>query len=322
MPTYRLITSFLFSTIGQLTVPFFFLISGYFFFLRMDFNAITYIRKMRSRLHTLLIPYLFWNWGWMIFYLVASRLPLLSKNPETVIDYSLLDFLKGIWVYGYPNDNVSPFDLPLWFLRNLILIASCSPLVYWLIKYTRLYGVLFLGLVWYGRFYLFGTDLWWRYMMNTVFFFSLGAYFSIHGMNMLSEIRRLRVISFILYPLIALLSFMTYDVSYNMVYIEPLRRLVGLLFFFNLIAWLFERRKIRLRPFLVSVSFFLYASHIFVESLGRELMNRVFLPKTDIEATVIFFILPSVATVFILTLYYLLRRLMPRLTAIITGGRI
>lgn len=48
--------------ISRAAVPIFFLISGYYFFYNTDsFNYKIYIKKLRKRVNTILIPYLIWN---------------------------------------------------------------------------------------------------------------------------------------------------------------------------------------------------------------------------------------------------------------------
>jgi fucose 4-O-acetylase-like acetyltransferase len=42
-------------------VPVFFFISGFLFFYSVDFNTDVYKRKIKSRVKTLLIPYIIWN---------------------------------------------------------------------------------------------------------------------------------------------------------------------------------------------------------------------------------------------------------------------
>lgn len=49
------------NVIGRLSVPMFFLISGFLFFREGTLTHIGYTAKLYSRLHTLLIPYLLWN---------------------------------------------------------------------------------------------------------------------------------------------------------------------------------------------------------------------------------------------------------------------
>ena len=47
--------------LGGQSVPVYFFISGYVFFLGVEWTRATYARKLKNRLHTLLIPYVLWN---------------------------------------------------------------------------------------------------------------------------------------------------------------------------------------------------------------------------------------------------------------------
>jgi fucose 4-O-acetylase-like acetyltransferase len=62
LPIFHYCSSFFSQVFGRISVPLFFFMSGFLFFLNVDkFNGYSYAKKLKSRAKTLLIPYLFWN---------------------------------------------------------------------------------------------------------------------------------------------------------------------------------------------------------------------------------------------------------------------
>lgn len=102
--------------IGRITVPLFFIISGYLFFQKFDGSLEAYKSKLKKRCSSLIVPYLLWNLLAFLFYLGGG----LAEGS---------DFLSSFWVVDYHSGH-SPADGPLWFLRTLILLLPLTPLMY------------------------------------------------------------------------------------------------------------------------------------------------------------------------------------------------
>ena len=160
--------------LGETGVPAFFFISGYLFFLSRK----SYAEKLKTRLHTLLLPYLLWNMLLLALYLAAYAL----GHPQDIYgrnmaDYGFTDYLRLFWDRGHFDlGNFVPLLCPLWYIRNLLIMAILSPLLYPVIKRA---GIPFLTAI----------GIWWlltyhnAFVQQTLLFFGLGAYFSIHGIN-------------------------------------------------------------------------------------------------------------------------------------------
>lgn len=114
-------------------VPLFFFISGYLFFKSSDtFTPGIYVRKLRRRVRTLLVPYLIWcTVCAFIMYLKCrfqdfpGRDIFLSGNRIDVVN-----FIKGYW--SISEGNGLPFAGAFWFIRNLMVFVVLSP-VAWVI---------------------------------------------------------------------------------------------------------------------------------------------------------------------------------------------
>ena len=181
--SYNIVATF-FSAhgIARLAVPAFFLISGYFFFYHLkEWNKTVYAEKIRKRVSTLLIPYLLWN-GIPILGIILVRL-LIGMNSGDSLN-SIKEFGDSIgWFRAFWDGGTAgghPFDVPLWYVRDLMVCCVSSPIIYILAKRLGLFYVLLVG-------FLFLTDTWIDiagFSSRAWFFFSLGAYLSINNVNM------------------------------------------------------------------------------------------------------------------------------------------
>lgn len=118
--------SYFFSdSLTRFAVPMFFMISGITFF--KDYNNKKYLTKIKSRLSTLVIPYLLWNTIWMLWEIFTSYsfLARFSTSSEPY-QLTLVNILKGIFFYGCNN--------PFWFVFDLIVFSFASPIVFLIIK--------------------------------------------------------------------------------------------------------------------------------------------------------------------------------------------
>ena len=181
IPIYHTTSFFISRILASVAVPLFFFISGYLFFFRTAFSVDVYKKKLKSRIKTLLIPYLFWNFvvlvgHWIVT--VLSPVQLTSGAYKQVSDYTVCDYLISFW-----NINGMPVNGALWFIRDLMVMLAFSPLVYWCLRYFRWYILVVLGCIW-----LVGGTLEIP-RMDAVFFFFVGAWFSITGRNFVADFK-------------------------------------------------------------------------------------------------------------------------------------
>lgn len=110
--------------IVRVAVPTFFLLSGYLFF--RSFSIADLIRKLRSRVRSILIPYIVWCTLYYLYYVILSNVPFVRNyvSIETV-NLSLMDWLSALWPKAYYT---------LWFLQNLLIFIAITPVFYILLK--------------------------------------------------------------------------------------------------------------------------------------------------------------------------------------------
>ncbi len=319
---------------GQ-SVPIYFFISGFVFFLGGELTGDKYLQKLKNRVKTLLIPYLIWN-------IVAVLKPLFLRLPcfsaffpnihDSQLDFSLSAILETFWdnskgIFSNSSaaneivvNNIYPADLPLWFLRDLMIVVLCTPLLYWILKHTYYYFVLLLGVLWFTLAYWDLGHI--NQLLTAFFFFSWGAYMSVNAKDMMHEFSRFFKASMLLYPLLALLFVLSVhcfpDLSAT---IKRLNVFVGLFFAYNASSWLLTRRICKVTPFLSSSGFFIYVAHFMLCSDIVKLLFFVFRPTTDWGMLSIFLLAVITTVTVLLFMFYSLKRYAPGLLKVIAGRK-
>lgn len=319
---------------GQ-SVPIYFFISGFVFFLGVELTGKKYLQKLKNRVKTLLIPYLIWNIA-VVLKLLVLRLPCFSalfpNINEDRLDFSLSAILETFWdnskgIFSASStaneivaNNIYPADLPLWFVRDLMIVVLCTPLLYWILKHTYYYFVLLLGVLWFTLAYWDLGHI--NQLVTAFFFFSWGAYMSVNAKDMMYEFNRFFKASMLLYPLLALLFILS--VHYFPDFSGTIKRLnvfVGLFFAYNVSSWLLKRRICKVSPFLASSGFFIYVAHFMICSDLVKLFFFIFRPTTDLGMLSIFVLTVITTVAVLLLIFYLLKRYTPGLLKVIAGRK-
>ncbi len=155
--------SYFFSrSVTQFAVPMFFILSGITFY--KDYNNKKYFSKIKSRVFTLVCPYLIWNTIWMLWEIFKSYVAGSFGNGEQY-PLNFVSVVKGIFFY---NCNV-----PFWFVFDLIVFSFAAPLIFFIIKnkYVGIGSVVLLSVL-----SLFGV-----YLPESVFFYPMAIVFYLIG---------------------------------------------------------------------------------------------------------------------------------------------
>ena len=126
--------------ITEACVPLFFILSGFLYFRNVpkDPDVNFFWGKTRSRVFSLLIPYLIANGIAFVCYWLAHRFA-----PEMISGFFGDDWNKPLFIFW-----TGPINMSLWFIRDLIIACLVAPLIWILVRYTRIWGVLALAAVW------------------------------------------------------------------------------------------------------------------------------------------------------------------------------
>ena len=301
----------------RLAVPCFFFISGYLFFNGLHgWSWTEWGRKLKNRVRTLLVPYLLWNviallayWAWNHFH--AGPVSLYQQ----FLDAGGVRMFWSVTGSLPVGSQAFPIDGPLWFIRDLMLYVLATPLIYLFVRHTGRIGVMGLGL-------LFLVVR--RVIPEGLLFFVFGAYMQLSGRNVLETAWPFRCRLLILATLFLGATCYLNDVSEYWCRISKFFFLVGGIgAAFCLAAWNWESRTRLSVPFLASSSFFIFAAHeiLILQNVARPLVDSVIPTHTAWGNIIAFFLVPALAVAICLGLLFVMQKLLPRTTRVLTGSR-
>lgn len=157
---------------------------------------------------------------------------------------------------------------------------------------------------------------------TAMFYFSFGAYFSIHKKDFVATMRPLLPLSLLAYLLLVSVRFIPGCMnSWYIEYVHHLSIILGMLCMIAITSYLLCMGKIKSHHFLTNSSFFIYAFHSMPLVLIIKLLFKAIQPQSDFTICMLYFLCPAITIVIGLGLYKSLVILFPKFTAIITGGR-
>ena len=199
--SYEFLKLLVSQTLVKVAMPVFFIMSGYLFFANVDkWDVATYKKKILRRVKTLLIPYLIWN------LLMAVKLKTFSMsmlwsywNPAgTQIDW-----------FGHEQLMTAPANMPLWFLRDLMVVSLLTPIIYILVRRLGYWLMALLTVLYLSGSCAFIPGL----SAYAVYFFTLGAFLSIQRMDLIDTLKRFEWPAYGLSVIFAISMLLTYHAS-------------------------------------------------------------------------------------------------------------
>ena len=304
--------------ICRLAVPCFFLISGYLFYNNLqDWSWDEWRRKMKSRARTLLLPYMLWN---IIALLVFWAYDNLHGSP--VGFFQQFQNYGGIRVFwgtngGVPvGSSVAPIDGPLWFIRDLIYFVLLSPLIYQFIKWTKLYGILAICI-------LFLTVR--RVVPEGMVFFMIGAYLQLSKKNIVQIVWPKRWwLSILAVLFLSATCLLENQSDYWGRFVKCFFIICGIAASFCFASWSSGKEKVRLNRSLLLGSFFIFAAHdiLILRKVACPLV-KIMIPTDALWGNIIaLFLTPALTVVICLGILFLLQKILPRTADVLTGNRI
>lgn len=309
------------SIIAKIPTRAFFFISGFLFFYNVsEWNLERYKTKIKNRFSTLLIPYLFWN-AFVTLILVAVHYLQLIPDLIAWDNPDFFSFKNISGMFWNLNGGGFPRLFPFWYIRDLMVVVVFSPIIWQMVKYLRLPGILIAAFIWVSD--IFGFNIAGIVGISTVsfFFFMLGAYFSINKISIISFTNKFFYSSIVLYPLFVFADLITRDMSFN-IYIHNMGIIVGIILMFNIVSAGINSGKLRNSLILASSSFFIFAAHEPFLTFTRKVMIYFLNPDTELLCFITYFF-PAIITLGVmLSLFLFMRRYMPGFLGVITGGRL
>ena len=283
-------------------VPLFLVFSGYLFFGTSNtFTRTDYIRKIKKRGRTLLIPYMIWNFFtivvfWCIHHFTPS---LINPDFENIAIFSPQRLLNCFW----KGSGGLPIAYQFWFIRDLMIIMLLSPIVYGLVRKTPI-GIIILTFVYFLSSHF-----------TVLYFFSLGAYFALQNIDFVSQVRKILKYA----AIIATITFIIRVVNDSIIVVEKIYILSSMVSAIALTDKYID--KIILPKYVTDSSFFLFCYHnlpiLFLIKIGSGILSG----RSEVLWIVDFFLNPLIVIILGILLYKVLSKSMPRFLSIITGGR-
>lgn len=333
IPLFKVFNGLIDGLLLDQSVPIYFFISGFVFFINIEMNAETYKRKLRNRFKSLFIPYLIWN-SLAIVKLLVFALPFLSflfvdqrtfselDLSPSALAYSFWDTSKGPLPWPSGTGEMYPIDTPLWFVRDLMIVVLATPLINLVIKKIHSYAVIILGAAWFSTaFFPLGHH---SQLLTAFFFFSWGAYMSICRKDIFIEFGKYRKAATIIYILLSVAYAMAYcNQPEAMPVLKRINQCAGLIFAYNSAAWLLQHNVCRVSRFLASASFFIYVSHAIIIHEVYMILQGLAAPFTiyQWQTALIHIATTPVSVCLLLAVFYLMRRFTPRLLKVVAGRK-
>lgn len=199
----------------------------------------------------MLVPYLFWNAVIFCWFLIAQFFLSfnISLDAESVSSYGLVDCLN---IFGDYKDGM-PACYQFWFIRDLMVVILFSPLVYVLVKYLRMIGLVLLGILWIFDIWIDITG----FGVVAFFFFSFGAWYGINRRNFVTDFSRYRLpFTFIYLFFVAASTFVWIKGLTGLWVLHRFGVLFGLVAVVSRVSWGIGGNRLRVNPFLSGSSSF------------------------------------------------------------------
>lgn len=308
-PIYTFIDQGFMPYLTTLAIPGFFILSGYLFF--TGFNAWDWSRyrtKIGSRLHTLLIPFFLWN---LMKYasLVLIEFPHLGSNTYFHV-FREYGSLRMFWDGN--AELSSPILLSTWFLRDLFILCTLSPIFYFVIK--KSHGWIILCLI-----MLTSWNFWPTHNIcnaTNVLSFACGATISIFHRDLLQTIEEHQHSLYII-AVVSLFSLFIFETNFaHIIYM-----LAGNGCLISILLHL-HKHKLDIPQHLCRSSMTIYLGHTFLTlSLTTHIIDKLLPFPGDTFSTIRYFLIITATILFLILFDHIIRKYTPRLSRLLLGNR-
>ena len=283
-------------TLVKVAVPVFFIISGYLFFRSLEqWSWKVWRHKLVRRCVTLLLPYLLWN--------LLMVLKLHEFNWHFFWDYNLQAGMQIDWV-GKEQWLTAPANMPLWFLRDLIMMSLISPLVWLAVRRLGVWLIAFLTLLYLSGVCAFVPGL----SAYAIYFFTMGAFMSFRQKDLVATMLQGEIPAYAASMILGLAMLLTYHMPvFSSIMLAF--RITGAISVFCLVTRILSHTSRRLPQEVCSSSYFVYLVHyVFFLSFIDEAFFSLF-GSSELSLSVHYLLCPLLKVAFYVAIYILYRRL-------------
>lgn len=283
------------SLLTEIAVPYFFIISGFFFFRISYYEKKNYFKMLEKKAKTLLIPFIFWN--------IVGGVILCLYNRTQVGD-SIVDCVQQLFMSNWYG--------PLWYVRDLMTLMLLVPLYGWIFLCNKswLYLIIVLLLFYYWM----PSDGNWISTESVLFFFLGGIlqkYVKIVEMQMPYKMIMGCTILWVLYSF----GFIPIENTY----LHKINTILGLVIFWQLVNLLTAKQGEKLLT-LSSYSFLIYVMHLYLIKVMKQGLGALFF-ENDMMALLSYILLPLITMFIIIVIGRLWVKTSLVTYNLVTGGR-
>lgn len=320
------VNRFMYGFVREYGVPIYFFISGFVFFYNLQsFDRSIYISKLKKRVKTLVVPYFIWNTIALIVR-ICYRPILICLFPSMAynINWSVTNILNCYWCYNnllisdVPMHSDFPINTSLWFLRSLFAVVICSPILYKIIKKKELgvIAVVLMGIIWILLRQRYFVDIFYQ-LSESMFFFSWGAYMSIHKKDLSVSFKPLFALSIFVYLVFGTLSCL-YETDSQIV--DSIIKCIGItsavVLSYNLADSVNCKKY---SETLLECGFFIYVSHMVFFNQCETIAFGLLHPQTTAMIFVTYFIKMIIVFTLSMGLFYVMHKCIPRVLYVMIG---
>lgn len=295
-PIYNLLSSRFF--LSETCLSGLFLLSGYLFFknIRGGYSEELYFKKINGRLLSICVPYLFWNFFWLVYNLFKTYKLQGSADSELLEITKISDFFACFWQRGfgvYPDFPIAGYT---WYLRDLFIFALLSPIYNYCYKNRRLCILLLVVLI-----ICESVKGWHIPGMNTwIYIGGFIAYKEITFEQICNKISWLEsIIAF------SIVNYIFYYIFHDRAVYTALAIVSFVLIFkISLLAW---NSKVLLS--ISASSTFLYLTHIFILNVSRHSLAKLLVIDSDMDMCIYYLLNSTLCVIIGLGSYFLLKSL-------------
>lgn len=305
---------YIISLLCRVGVPSFYFISGMLFYKKLN-SILTLKNKVKKRFRSLVIPYLLWNILFYLIYLALTHIPFIAdKMNMATIAYDPTTIVRAVFLSSFS---------PLWFVKNLILFTIFSPIVWVIIRNSKI-GILAVLILTIIPIYLsipYMNPLW------GLPIYLQGAFIGYHFYSDDKNLNKDAILRFIpeklhqtaivaILVVFACLYYPMYQNHENMTlfrYFTPI--LIWLLT--DLVLGNFIDTRFRICDWM-KCTFFIYCTHYFLLNVMQKIVTRMFEPTTFVVYNI--FVITAVITIVVLIITATKLRT-NRIYKVLTGGR-
>jgi fucose 4-O-acetylase-like acetyltransferase len=305
------------SFIGIITavaVPLFFLISGYLLYTKEK----TFIPVLKKKCRTILAPYLLWNLLMVLFYFLMQNLSFtrhyFNTSPDNLIrNYTLIDWIDVFAGKFTERRENYPFVYQFWFLRDLFILNLFFIWIKKLVDKFPFGTVILFAILWINNVNIYIVS------PEALLFFTLGYYLVKYRLDE-KNIDVIRTIDLsVIYGVTIILEFLFNE---TMPTLHKVNILIGCIFFLKISQCFIENMKLyKILAWLEKYQFIVYAIHGVIIPQVFKIYIKI-IPINGVYILLGYFCMIVCGVSISLVFGIILRKIFPKMYALLTGGRI